>query len=436
MKGICRATTNLSHTLAVLIILAGWGCGNGGTPGADHGPRLDAGNGKPPDGASGLRITITSPQSGATDVSVTKPDLRATFSRPLSDPDGMKVILIKDGKSFYGERKYSATNLEVIFYPFNILESRATYTFKVSAEGAEAQVTFTTEKANEGALPPAEGKTYDFRIKEITYPKELGAVFNPQLQTAPPVLMHVVEVKDEGRQDGTNRGSITIAGSTGKPGEPAGQAKVLAEDATHPTTTSMALPGRLLGRWLGAGPSDLHLTASGIPLVIRDFYVTGVMAADGSKVESVVLTGVIDPVELGKAIGKDIDLSFLCTDPTFSKFCDEQKRIRVAASVETVANPIPFTTFITAPVNSGKDVPTSTELQVYFSEEVDSAQTTVKVTAGSSGTGVEGQTSFGKKALSFKPGAPLAAATKYSVEVAGVAKGGATDTRHTTFTTK
>jgi hypothetical protein len=436
MNGIWRATKSLGHTLAVLGILAAWGCGNGGTPGADQGPRLDTGNGKPTDGGTGLKITITSPASGATDVSVTRPNLRATFSRPLSDPDSMKVVLVKDGNSFYGERKYSATNLEVTFFPFNILESRAAYTFRVSAEGAEAQVTFTTEKAHQGALPPAEGKTYDFRIKEVTYPKELGAVFNAQLQTAPPVLMHVVEVKDEGRQDGTNRGSITIAGSTGKPGEPAGQAKVLAEDATHTTTTSMALHGRLLGSWMGAGPSDLHLTASGIPLIIRDFYVTGLLTADGSKVESVVLTGVIDPVELGKAIGKDIDLSFICTDATFSKFCDEQKRIRVAASVETVANPIPFTTFITAPVNNGKDVPTSTEVQVYFSEEVDSSKTTVKVSADSSGAAVSGQMSFGKKALSFKPDAALAAASKYSVEVAGVAKGGATDTRHTTFTTK
>lgn len=402
------------------------GCGDSG------GGQTDGG------GADGddqtLKITITSPEEGATGVSVTKPSLVATFNRALAKPDLLEVTLEREGKVFHGLKTYSATELRVIFEPFNILQSRASYTFKVAAEGVEAKVGFTTEKANEGPLPPVVDKTYDFRLKEVIYPKDLAQVFNSQLQSAPPVLMHVVSVTDEGAVDGNNKGAFLIAGSIGKAGDPAGQAQVIAEDAEHPTTTSTAINGRMEGTWFGAGPSDLHMTASGIPLVIRDFYVTGVFAADGSNMTAVQLTGVLDPAELGKALG-GLDLTFICTDARFKKYCDDKGRIRLAATVETTPNPIVFTTFITTPINNSVDVDASTKIQIYFSEEVDSTTTTAKLTDESAAE-VAGKLAFESKAASFTPDAALAAGTKYTVEVVGASKAGGSDTRHASFTTK
>jgi len=322
-----------------------------------------------------------------------------------------------------------------VFVPFNILQSRSTYTFKVMADGAEASVSFTTEAANEGTLPPVAGKTFDFRIKSITYPADLADLFNSQLSSAPPVLMHIVEVKDEGATGGNSHGSFTIAGSTGDPADPKGQAQVLPEDATHTTTTSMAIQGRMEGLWFGAGPSDLHLTASGIPLVIRDFYATGRFSTTGDSLDDLMLTGLIDPKELGKALG-GLDLSFICNDARFRKYCDDQKRIRVAASIETALNPIIFSTFTTSPVNAAQDVDPTTTIQAYFSEKVDQTATKVKLTDDQD-VEVSGATVFSDKGLTFTPDAALAAGTQYKVEVAGVAEtGGATDTRHSTFTTK
>jgi len=406
------------------------GCSDDGTNGTpDTGP-------PPGDGTGTLQITIASPTDGAKDVSVSKPDLRATFSQVVDQPNKIKVVLIKDGKTFYGDYRYSATNLDLVFTPFNTLQSRGSYTFKVSADGVEASASFTTEKANEGALPPVAGKTYDFRIQAITYPKELADLFNSQLQSAPPVLMHAVEVKAEGTQDGNSLGSFLIAGSTGKPGDLKGQSQVLAEDETHTTTTSMAISGGMEGGWFGAGPSDLHLTASGIPLVIREFYVTGLFTSDGTAMNEVTLTGLIDPAELGQAIG-GLDLSFICNDARFKKYCDDQKRIRVAASIETTANPIQFTSFSTSPVNASKGAdPFPAAIQAYFSEEIDQGATTVKLTDDQD-VEVTGKLTFDSKAATFKPDAPLAAATTYKVEVAGVANsGGGSDTRHSAFTTK
>ena len=410
----------------VMLFVAG--CGGGNNPQPDTGPGVEVGTQK-------LTITITSPADGAKDVSVSSPVFKASFSRDLADANELQVMLVKDSATFYGVKKYSATNLEVTFKPFNLLQTRSTYTFKVMAEGVVASATFTTAKANEGTLPPVVDKTYDFRLKQITYPEDLAPVFNSQLTAAPPVLMHVVWVKDGGVKDGNSLGSFLIAGSTGKPGDPPGQSKVLPEDATHLSTTSMAIEGRMEGTWFGAGPSDLHTTASGVALVIRDFYVTGLFSADGSNMSSVILTGLIDPVELGEPL--KIDLSFICTDERFAKYCDAQKRIRVAANVETVANPIPFTTFITKPVNNTAGVDPATAIQIYFSEEADQTATTAKLTDAAAAS-VAGKLTFsGKKEASFKADAALAAKTKYTIEVAGVAKnGGATDTRHLTFTTK
>jgi hypothetical protein len=411
--------------LSLLLVAAGCGGGNG-TP-VDQGPTGDAGLTK-------LTITIVTPADGAKDVPVSGQVFKASFNRDLASADGLKVTLLKGSTTLYGVRKYSATNLEMSFTPFNLLQTRSSYTLVVAAEGVEARSTFTTAKANEGTLPPIADKTYDFRLKKITYPEELAGVFNSQLAAAPPVLMHVATVKDEGVQDGNSLGSLLIVGSTGKPGDPAGQAKVPPEDATRLTTTAMAIEGRMEGAWFGAGPSDLHTTASGVALVIRDFYVTGVFSADGTVMQSVILTGLIDPIELGEPL--KVDLSFICKDVRFSKFCDSNGRIRVAATVDTVANPIPFTGFITKPINNSVDVDPSGSLQAYFSEEIDQTTTAIKL-RDAANADVPGKVTFdGKKTATFKPDAALGAKAKYTIEAAGTAKnGGATDTRHATFTT-
>ncbi|MCC6751315.1 MAG: Ig-like domain-containing protein [Deltaproteobacteria bacterium] len=396
-------------------------------------PPATDGGGATDSGGAGLVITISAPTADAKDVSVSAPVLKATFNRAVTDPDKLTVVLEKDGKLYYGLKKYSATNHELIFTPFTTLQSRSTYTFKVAAEGIEAKVSFTTEKANEGALPAAAGKSYDFRIKTITYPSELAGVFNSQLKTAPPVLMHVVSLKETTVKDGNTFGSILIAGSTGKVGEPLGQAKVLVEDATHTSTTAMAIQGTTEGTWLGAGPSDLHLTASGVPLVIREFFVSGLISTDGTTLSNLRLVGLIDPEELGKAV--NVDLGFICADARFSKFCDAQKRIRVAAEVESAPNPIAFTTFITKPVNAANDVEPNAVVQVHFSEPVNAGETKVGL-KDAAGKEVPGKTAVEGKSGTFTPDAPLAAKTKYTVEATGVSVDGKKDVRHLTFTTK
>jgi hypothetical protein len=210
---------------------------------------------------------------------------------------------------------------------------------------------------------------------------------------------------------------------------------VLPEDATHTTTTSMAIAGRSAGSWFAAGPSDLHTTASGVAFVIRDFYVTGLFAADGSNMSSVTLTGLVDPAELGKSL--KIDLGFICTDARFTKYCDAQKRIRLAAAVETAANPIAFTTFVVKPINNSADVDPASAVQLYFTEEPDAAATAVTL-SDASGAKVAAKLALdGKKGATLTPDAPLAPKTAYTVEAKGVAKaGGASDTRHLTFTTR
>lgn len=378
-----------------------------------------------------LTITITSPTADAQDISVSDPVLIASFNRTVQNAEAITAKLTKDSVNYYGWAKYEATELRVVFYPFNTLQSNSTYTFSVSAEGKEASVTFTTQKTNAGSLPDLENKTFAFGIEELSYPTDLGTAFNPLLKTAPPVLMHFVSVTKGQTIDSNEHGTFIFAGTTGTEDAEPGQAQpALREDGT---STSMYMEGKLEGKWMGAGPSDLHITASGIPLVIRDFYLTGIVADDGNSMSSLRLTGVVDPKDIGNAF--DVDLSGLCNNAAIKKYCDTNGRIRVAAGVNSILNPINFSAFIVSPVNAAENVDTSTTIKVFFNDEVDEAATTVTLSTG--GLEIDGNLTFGTKSAVVTPTAALTSATEYLVEVFATIKNGvSTDERKTTFTTK
>jgi hypothetical protein len=383
---------------------------------------------------SDLAIAIVSPAPSSEGVPVIGPELVATINRPLLQPDFLEVELTEGGDGiflggtrYFGRADYSATDLEIAYRPFNILRSGAEYELVVRAEGEEAAAAFTTDLAFTGASPPLEDRTYDLRIREITHPKELAGIFNAQLESAPPVLLHVVDV-DRGEQ----AAEIRVVSSTGRPGDPMGEAQVLAEDETHPTTTSVRMDGRVEGPWLSAGPFDLHTTASGVALVIRELFVTALLAGDGGGLDSITVTGVIDPDELGHAL--DLDLDFLCTDDRFAKHCDEDGRLRVAARLEAMENPsLPFTTFVTSPVNGFASVGLDTAIEIAASAPLDPERTSVRLSSG--GADVPGTLEVSGKTARFVPAALLAPSTRYEVEARGVSVQG-TDARHAAFTTR
>lgn len=390
---------------------------------------------------SDLEIQIATPTEGGVDVSVTEPVLRATLNRPLDRPELMETVVLEDtqslfveGKKFYGSRKYSATNLDVVFTPFNIFQANREYTFVVRAEGVEASASFTTENAHAGPAPAVANNTYDLRLRELTYPSELAEVFNAQLDNAPPVLLHVVEMETISNEGGTEKSRVLVVSSTGRPGDPMGESAVLPEEEGHMTTTSVAMQGTVEGTWLGAGPFDLHTTASGVPLVIRELFITGIISPTGDGISQLSLTGVIDPLELGHAL--DLDLDFICTDEPFRQHCDEDGRLRVAGRLECALNPgLPFTAFLSSPVNASTGVPTDTVIEALFSDEIDTTGTTISVTAAG-GASVSGAMEFDGQTARFVPAAPLASGTMFEVEVNGRSGSGATDLRHTVFTTE
>ena len=96
---------------------------------------------------------------------------------------------------------------------------------------------------------------------------------------------------------------------------------------------------------------------------------------------------------------------------------------------------MPFTSFITSPINASTTVPVATHVEMHFTSAADAALTTVSLRTAS-GAEVAGILEVNGKSAVFRPSAPLAGTTAYQVEVHAVSSTGDEDVRHLGFTTE
>ena len=418
-----------------------------------------------------LFFDVLSPAGEATEVPVESLVVHVQLSRPAAisadgkgcaeDPRTMKAWLENEqGEVFPGRITYSATNNDVKFSPFGILESRTHYRFVLQVRETRAETRFTTAEAYEGALPPVAARTFALTIADFQYPEQLQQLFNSLKSTMPPILINMNELAIDDPQAERQTGRALMVGGMGDPETTPPDATLGAEiPKANNTSTALTLSGRLRGRWLLLGPGEVHLTASGVPLVFREFVTSGVISEDGKAIEEGVLTGVISVQELGEAL--DIDLSSICSDPATKEACDDAGNIRMAAKLVGVENPLAFAPFITSPVNkSVGNPPDGTVIEVYFNEPADQAATSFELSvcdesgierppsgsdalswscnqAGS--TLVAGEARFvSDRHATFTPSAPLPSGVwlRFGVEAQAAGEGGGADARHVVFKTE
>lgn len=400
------------------------------------------GDGMPGPMATPLTVDIVA----QTSVPLDGANFEGTLSRTLDDPDGVRAELVElpleaGGPlvAIPGLTDYRATEKKIVFSPFNLLKSDREYRFSLSADGTEVESTFRSATGLAELAPDVTAKTYEFRIANIIHPEELAPVVNGLISNeAPPVMMQVLRAVEDDLA-GRPRISVEAVSTTGI-GDTLGEAVFIDENEDHPTTTSVLLPAEILGRWFGAGPYDLHTTASGVQITIEDMFITGVIGANGESIENVRISGVINPVTLAEGLAQNEDAqSFkeVCDNRKIARYCDDQGRIQVAAEIDAAENTEaqPFLPFITHPINASKDVPTDTKVEVYFSRAADENLTTIQMT-DDDGNEVSGAVTWAMGRASFQPDQPLNTATRYCIAVqAHEMAGDAVDTRHLRFST-
>lgn len=429
------------------------GCG-GGSGGSDGG----SGDGGGRCGSQALVITITDPADGASGIAQERPSVTATLSRCLNDRKSAIGTLRAGNDVIPGGVTYSETNLDLVYQPFAMLESNTTYTLTLEADGAQASVTFTTATGYEGDIPPILNLTYYFNISEFSYPPDLVSVFQTIRGLMPPTLMDVVKLETSGASGAQTATMLLVGGAGDKTTLPPNVA-LLPETSSAKAYTSTAIHfnGRMRGRWFAIGPGVLHATASGVPLSIKDFLVTGLFSADGTTIELAYLTGVLNVNDLSEALGIELTV---CEEPATKDACDADKNIRLAGKVTGGRDTLPFSCFIPTPLNKDMTVAASTPFDVYCSEAVDPAATTLTLRDcavsdakppketdtplwpcySESGTEVTGTIQFDAADahhMTWTPTQALSASNWYRFGVsAGKSGGGATDARHVVFRTQ
>ena len=388
-------TTTFFALLGVLALLvAAAGCDDGGSPAgapdvsAPTSPDVVERPDVPPngsddepntcDGAPGQRIVVVAPaDDGPVSVMPCDPDvttdcfeIRAQFCAPVNDPKAIEVRFVEEegaGGHFPGSITYSATNNDVLFRPFAVLESRTTYRATIRVEGAERALLVTTEESFEGSVPPIAHRTFGFRIAQFIWPRDLVSLFNTMSSSIPDNLINVNEVRAaaaDGLADHEELVEVRMVGAASVLG--ADPPELIEEDPAGGifSSTALRLDGRVRGRRFIIGPAPVSLVASGVPFVVQNFTATGYFNEAGDAIAGGYLTGKLSIAELGDAVG--YDLNQICV--TLPDVCDEDGNALLAGKIGAEAVDIGFACFITNPISKSVTNPTEILLETFCTE--------------------------------------------------------------------
>jgi len=411
-------------------------------------PAADAGSGKPTPKPE-IKITLD-PKDGK--LGVDGACIKVTFSRDPSKKDWEGELKGDDGVVAGGLTFKTNTTGE--YCPFSFLKQGKKYSFKLKVKEPavkgltqrtfEVSSNYDTDAPYKDDPAPAAGFTVNLKLGDIIAPKGLTAIAsNLSTDNIPPILTYLF------KKEGDKAGALTFVGGLGKAAK--GEKPHTGKDIVDTKTpVSLLLEGKYEGRLFSVGPTTFLLSVAGISLELQDFNLTGLFTKDSKKVESALLTGVIDPEVVEKSVG--LQICALLRDEC-KKDASGKTYVRLAAKISSVPNPLPYSVFITHPLYLQTDIDPSKPVAFYTNEETDEASLTAKVFTCKGSRDEQKPCDKGKEAKveevkekgtfkledSKKQGSytvKLEAATWYKIEFTAKSKGGTEFKTFSMFKTK
>ncbi|TVQ89010.1 MAG: hypothetical protein EA397_15910 [Deltaproteobacteria bacterium] len=242
----------------------------------------DGDNGDDTDTGSECGISVSLfPANDADDVYY-RGTVQATFT-PAQVPDGAELTV--EGSSGAVDGSTEVVGRRLIFTPDAPLDSSSEYTSTITydCEGTERSSSATWSTSVVGAsvdLAGLQDRAYALNLNDANFiePEGVGGLIGSFLDFD--LLVGIADVD-------VSASTITMVGALGVEGEPGVQEPCL-ETIPFPAADISENP------YFEVGPQQFSVSVSGNDVVIEDLFLAGSFAPDGSSIQGVELSGIID----------------------------------------------------------------------------------------------------------------------------------------------